>query len=120
MMMTTSSNDGEALTAIRMANAMLMAEGQNWDEILGVSRQVTITLQRQQPTTYQAEDSWAPPHLSDKNVIEQMFRFALAGEHTASQTAFIGSLNDWWKRHGRLTQRQYTALRRIYNEVRRG
>lgn len=118
-MMTTSSNDGEALTAIRMANAMLMAEGKNWDEILGITNQVTITLQRQQPTTYNAEDSWSPPHLSDKNVIEQMFRIVMSGEHHISKTAFIGSLHEWWQRHGRLSQRQYTALRRIYNEARR-
>lgn len=34
MGMTTSSNDGEALTAIRKANATIMRFGRTWDDIL--------------------------------------------------------------------------------------
>ncbi len=34
MMLTTSDQDGEALSAIRMANALLKRAGKNWQEIL--------------------------------------------------------------------------------------
>jgi len=34
MMMTTSSNDAEALAAVRRANAMLAAEGATWNVLL--------------------------------------------------------------------------------------
>ena len=38
--MTTSSNDGEALTAIRKANAVLIAGGWDWDKL--ISRKIVI------------------------------------------------------------------------------
>lgn len=62
--MTTSSNDNEALAAIRMANKMLSGEKLTWGDILaegGPQIRVTIHQHRYPADVYKAAEAWSRP-----------------------------------------------------------
>jgi hypothetical protein len=127
MMMTTSSHDGECLTAIRMANAKLAEENMNWEEVLNGSStrpepEPQRQRSRQQETPPWEEDEgqydWdrGPPpagSYSDRQEIELLFSIAFGNtSQYSSFYQFLTSVNQWWSRKGFLTRAQYEALKR--------
>lgn len=62
MAMTTSSNDGEALNAMRMANKIIKAAGTSWEELLANGRVSVVNISMQRSGSldefYQAMEAW--------------------------------------------------------------
>lgn len=122
--MTTSDNDGEALSAIRRANEVIKGEGLQWhDVVCPASNVMNITIQRQPMSTgpVDGEDrDWQPPHLKDASVIDVMFRQVYAQPRTGSDGfwEWLDSVHQQWIERKRLTSAQYNSLRRSYNRTR--
>lgn len=99
MMMTMSGADSEVLSAMKHANALLVAEGVDWDRVLG--RMVTLEVER------------APPDRSPRTedeAIEQAFADVEADDPRGSFATFIASLREQWDERGRLSDAQKRAL----------
>lgn len=115
--MTTSDTDPEALSAMRMANAMLMREGMTWEDVLAAGNTLNIVLAR---TPYRTEENWTPSHRKDTVVIDLMFRTICSTPRDGSGFwAWLDDVQEKWKKHGALTQGQYDSLRKSYNRVKR-
>jgi len=96
MMMTTSDHDGEALNAIRMANAELKAHKVNWEEVLSG---------KHKPSNNDDE-------MADEMVME-MFKRAFANTNPQKGFyQFLLNIEAWYKEKGFLTSAQFTVLRR--------
>lgn len=119
MMMTTSNHDGEALTAMRMANADLSAAKLNWEEVLRGHGTRPQHQRRSAPRPpWETEVEW----YTDAAVVEHLFEAAFrnASPNNPSFRAFLESLREWWDRKHGLTGPQYNALRRAaMNDYRR-
>jgi hypothetical protein len=120
--MTTSTNDGEALNAMRMANAMIKAANKTWAEVLVTENVINITMARAQPAAqaYAGEDAdWSPPHLTDKILIDAMFRAIFTQPRSDNEEfwQWVDSVHQQWLDRGRLTPGQYQAVRRCYARV---
>lgn len=115
MGLTTSSNDHEALAALRKANEIIAGEKSNWREVLDATpgRTLTVTVMR--------EEDWVAPHLKDKVMIDLMFRGVFAQPRSDNEEfwQFMESIHDRWNRHGNLSQGQYNALKKSYQRVTR-
>jgi hypothetical protein len=120
--MTTSTHDGEALNAIRMANSMLVVAGLTWTDVLTTEHTLNISVRRQAPAqSYEgSQDEWSPPHLRDKVIIDTMFRGLYAQPRSSNEEfwQWMDSVHNYWRQHERLTPRQYQALRRCYQRLR--
>jgi len=121
--LTTSDNSNEALSALRMANAMLSREGITWGEVLAASGDpnIRITIQRETPREkYDAYTSgsgsdWTPPHLTDKVAIERMFKTLFAGAQAGTDFHnFLTDVHVKFIKYGSLTQGQFNAINRHY------
>lgn len=117
--LTTSSNDGEALNAIRKANEIIKGEGLTWEQVLQqvTVRETNITVHRHgMAGAARQEPSWVPPHLQDPIIIELMFRavFAMPRSDNEEFWQFLESIHNRWRTHKNLTEKQYDALRRSY------
>jgi hypothetical protein len=117
MGMTTSSHDNEALTALRKANAMLVANNLTWQEFLDFyfkkedrSWQVPPSQRRQQKPAEPDKKRY-----DDAEEIELMFDMAFAGAK-GSFVQFLESLRDWFEQKQFLTKGQYEALKRAANQ----
>ena len=104
MMRATSSNDNEALTALRMANSMLDSANLTWEQFIA---EKTIVVQEVMQTIAKPQDP----------EVEQMLSMCLAHVRSASGRRFIQSLNDWYSNKGFLTERQKEALRKWYDNI---
>lgn len=111
MMMTTSDNDGEALTAIRKANAALRAAGLNWQDLLGSHG-------RAPPPPPRPEPKWGDVNrrgdrYDDEDEINSLFDKAFNNaDPSANFYEFLVSIRTWWENKGWLTEKQYRALKR--------
>lgn len=124
MMLTTSDQDGEALSALRMANKMLRASGKNWEAFIAGKKDDTRALHlenarlRNELVTLRDEvmrlqSRVAPPPSSDGPTISHMLSHCQ--RHVKGSAAdFIDSLADAYEKWGRLTPRQYAALNKFY------
>lgn len=124
--MTRSSSDGEALNAMRMANALIEAAGSTWEEVLkdaDPARVVTVTVTRHGfQQDLKPDETWIAPHLKDKVIIDLMFRAVYATDVSAWPNdfrKFMTSIHERWHKYGNLTQGQYNALKNCYNRVKR-
>jgi hypothetical protein len=117
--MTSSEHDGEALNAMRMANDLVKAAGKTWEDVLTTENVVNITLQRRQPAPFKAEEDWSPPHLTDKVLIDAMFRAIYAQPRSDNEEfwQWVDSVHQQWLDRKRLTPGQYQAVRRCYSRV---
>lgn len=126
--LTASDHDHEALSAMRMANAMVKAAGVTWDELLAPPQNViAVTIQRNPPwqdmtprPSPQQDGDWTAPHLSDKPTIELMFKTIEAQQRLPGSEHFFGwvaNVKARFERHGNVTQREYDALRRSYSRA---
>jgi len=126
--MTTSENDGEALSAVRRANKIIKDAGLAWTDVLAQQSVVTINIGKRNPPpgAFGLEpDDWKPPaedwiapHLCDQTVINEMFRAIWATE-TKENTddgfwSWLSSVEGHWQRHANLTPLQYQGLRRAH------
>lgn len=118
MGLTTSSSDGEALSALRKVNEILAGEKLSWAEVLAPQGSVVnITLQHTPPQShYKAEEDWVAPHLKDKVTIDLMFRAIFSQPRTGNEGfwQWMDSVHQWYQEHGSLTPKQYQPLRQCY------
>lgn len=107
MMMTMSGADAEKLMAVNKANALLVAEGVDWDRVLG--RMVTLEVE---DASHMDEDK----PLNER--INEAFRAVMADDPRGNFATFVASLHDQWQRHHRLSEKQQAALFRAAGEAR--
>jgi len=121
MMMTTSNSDGEALTALRKANALLAEANVNWEEFLklvGTSNAVTAPKSKQPTPPWEDGDGFhnvGPSGIkyTDADEINALFEKAFAKTRpTSSFREFLESVHGWWEANGFLTEKQYFAIRK--------
>lgn len=120
--LTTSDNDGEALNAMRKANAYIRSWDKTWEDVLTTERVVNISLRTPQQDVYKGDDAdWDPPHLRDKVVIDTMFRAIYAQPRSDNHEFwnFMDSVHQQWLNKKRLTAGQFNAVRRCYSRVRK-
>lgn len=112
MMMTTSPNDGEALTAIRKANALLAEANVNWEEFINAVE----TNKQSKPSSNRSsdfEDVSVGNKFKDADVINTMFERAYRRTPPGSSfREFLDSVHMWFEINGDLTEKQYLALKR--------
>lgn len=116
LQMTTSTNDSEALAAVRKANEIIKGENLQWEDVItGGGSTLTLHFARPEPTN----DGWIAPHLRDKVMIDLMFR----GVYTMPRS----DNEEWWQNldrihqsflnHAVLTPQQYQLVSRAYQRV---
>jgi len=127
MEMTTSSNDSEALVAVRKANAMLGRIGRSWTELL--EGKVTMMpgspfeaipdpFAKEQPK--RPKSASGPRHDSTTDPdIDSMFDALLVGPRriTTSFRAFVEDVHDWWQNKGFLSHGQFSAIKKAYDRL---
>lgn len=113
MMMTTSAQDGEALNALRLANAMLVKDNRNWEEVL--DQLVTVTTEAKLEEQKRAA---APGAMSKSpEEIEEALTYMLDHLRPGSSfLTFIQSLHAQWEAKSYLTQRQIEVLFNAYEK----
>lgn len=128
MGMTFSNGDGEALTALRKANALLIAEGMSWADILEV-KPPPLGMPTGRKYDFRTPPSkrgsyGSKPHRRrqeperGRNMgadIQEMLSELAARKHDMHTMMFIASINDHWERLSYLTDPQYGALKNVYN-----
>ena len=110
MIMTTSSFDGEALNAIRMANAMLAEHNFNWEDFISGKMQAKA-IPQPRPRSRRMDQ-----HGEDANLIEE------AKESVNQKASFykvIESISNWFDDKGFITDRQREVLQRAVEEARK-
>lgn len=104
MQLTTSPFDGEALNAIRKANAELAEADITWEDILKnkeiIIKQVTQIIKKE-----------------PNPEIEHMLNICIHNVRSTSGKAFVKSLQTWYKEKGFLTKKQEESLRRWYGNI---
>lgn len=128
MMMTTSPNDGEALTAIRKANALLASANVNWAEFLSAV-ETTKSAHKQEDQEFRKPPSQrrrergpddnafsdvgrgSNKKYDDASEINPMFERAFRNA-SGGFADFLESVHDWWEETGFLTEKQYYAVKR--------
>lgn len=110
MQLTFSDNDAEALSALRMANAVLKRNGYIWTSAF--KRLVKV-----EGSPLEAYVEEAPKDETLTQARRRRHREALASLEssrlTPSQEDFVASLQDWLKKKGFLTEAQGEALLRM-------
>jgi hypothetical protein len=117
MMMTMSGADQEALTAIRHANAMLVAEKSDWDRVLDMK----VTLEVEDGSAYAAptgatarrfDRGGSRPIPSEERAaqIDAAFAAIWASEPTGSYRRFVADVQKQWREKGRLTDNQVSVI----------
>lgn len=126
MMLTTSDNDGEALTALRKANKILAAAKVNWAELLG-DRKVDNSFRvppskradppssprpRPRPPEPKWESFGDDERFTGPEINEYFDKIARRKNLTEGFGAFIESVHTWWDVRGYLTKKQYDTIRK--------
>jgi hypothetical protein len=113
MMMTQSSSDQEALTALRKANAKLASINRNWEELL-----------RGKVTTAEFPDIAMGGNLNTGGGVKYTDQFItvmlddLLLEVQGSFRTFVTDINRFWEEKGFLTEKQYNVIKKSW-EMRR-
>ncbi len=130
LMMTTSSHDGEALAAIRKANAILKEAGVNWQEFLAgrlpsSARMGPPPPKRDagpRPSAREGEDFHRAPedereldrdyydNVAEINIMFERARRKVRPHSSSGRT--VAGIKKWWEEHEYLTRKQYEALRK--------
>lgn len=112
MMLTTSGNDGEALSAVRRANSMLKREAKSWEDIIVHGVVVPTTQRARSPP--RAGDYVGPEGKVTSDDIDIMFDFLLQKRHSVTYMHFLQDIHSSWNNKGYLTRGQYNALQASY------
>lgn len=117
MMMAQSPNDGEALTALRKANAKLASINRNWEELL--RGKVAVSDFPDAPsmggdlrTSGFSGVKHTDPHIG--TMLDDLMREVKGGFRD-----FVESINEWWEQKGFLTEKQYNTIRKSWEARRR-
>jgi len=120
--MTGSKHDGEALVAIRKANALLAENNLNWEQVLS---SITQTVSRSSYATPPSKRRNAAPSWGDVNAaarddqhhdsdeVDKLFEAAY--DNTTPKSSFyefLESVHTFWTERGYLTTAQYQAIKR--------
>ena len=103
MMLSTSDQDGEALAALRKANAVLAEANMNWEELIRAKAKAEIRPD-ERPATGVAE-----PFIEE--MLEELLR-----DVKGSFRDFIVSISEWYDKHGSLTPKQYAAIKKAWDK----
>jgi hypothetical protein len=123
MMLTTSNRDGEALAALRKAQAFLAEGGQNWEEFLTpLANGKAPPREEPKAQAHQAYQrppggGWqrSKPAWDEYEDAETMIEYLIeSGRLPDSLVDFVTSLQGSLAKYGRLTENQMRALRNIY------
>lgn len=119
MQRTLSDADGEALVAIRMANAMLAKANMNWQEL--ISNDFEIPEDKLIAEIKPANGSAFPPLFEQarQSDLEQIFATIMAEEEnlTKNNIEFTQSVLNYYNRKGRVTIKQYGVLVKLYQQT---
>lgn len=112
--MTESSHDGEALTAIRMANSMLNRHNANWDDVMHskvpmVDADPFAKAPNVGPPPPRSTGAPGPRH-TDAQEIEQYFA-VLTQRDLGSFKDYVDDVYRWWQDKGFLSDKQYHVIR---------
>lgn len=102
LMLTQSSNEHEALSAIKMANNLVKKAGVDWFKIL---------------TGGVVESAGSGSSWSGNFEVEKMFRHIYENAWVNFSFTFIDSLQQQFETTGRLSPKQMAALRKIYEKM---
>lgn len=105
MMMTTSDNDQEVLTAVRMANNILKKHNVNWDAVF--ARLVKVGNQIESVDDVEAKVMSGARSSRDR--IKEALEIALTNA-SGSFYGFLSDLGEQLDRTGRLSQAQEDAI----------
>jgi len=105
MNLTTSQFDGEALSAIRMANSVLASQNQTWEDLLS-GKIVMIS----PPADTKPKPS-SSIRYTDAIEIDGYFD-ALSQRNLGTFKEWVDSVHQWWEEKGFLTEAQYKTLKR--------
>lgn len=114
--LTTSPEDGEALSAVRFANALLAKEGKTWEQVLNSSGPSIGDIFSH--TWRPPANPYVNPALRDREKIMRMFDAVLYSVKSSARE-FIESLHEQFLDRGSLSQKQYDALEKFYNNAQR-
>jgi hypothetical protein len=107
--LSTSPVDGEALSAIRKAHAMLKAKNTTWEMvILGRPRKAEFTDEPSGKKNKKKSEG------TDDDLIKHMFSVVMASVKGRSSEDFIDSIHTFYKTVGFLSAKQRSALERYY------
>lgn len=115
LMLTTSDQDGEALAAIRAANAMLRRADSTWNDFARLKHATPPDPAVAWPKSH---PSYSPPQPPQEPEIQSMLNYCLR-HVTGRGRGFIQSLDQHFRQRGTLSQRQINALRMFYRNSRR-
>ena len=106
MMLTTSSSDGEALTALRKANRILAEAKVNWAELLQAEPP-------QEALRHEPEPEPEDGRYTDAGEINLMFATVYQKNIVGGFVEFIEGIHRFWSERGYLTEKQYAVLKRV-------
>ncbi len=111
LQLTTSSNDFEALNAIRTANQILTKNKTTW---LDLFNNLSTVKKNTSSVKYESNSS------RDKEIISMLEYFYDRGfdliddEKTSN---FTEDLIDFYEMHSKLSEKQFNALKKIYSRI---
>lgn len=103
MQMTFSESDGEALTALRKGNGILLANNLNWQQVLNKVVQLEVEEAPPEPEPSEKESA-------KRREIEAAFEIMTHTQLSGSFAQFIDSLREQYFDTGRLSMAQRDAL----------
>lgn len=131
MGMTASSHDGEALNAIRKANALLGAQNMNWEDFLRAKvkwareepKGEKTSSEKDRDQRYRGGAKREYPDGSkmaskpeDVEAVETIFKFLFDKiPPNSSFREFLNSICDYWEMNGFITERQFDAIHNAYH-----
>lgn len=123
MMMTTSTNDAEAVAAVRKANSLLASEKTNWSDFInGVPspRPAPPPRPPMRPAGRGTSEAAArhdrpQSRFTDKEIPRMLS--SLLRDSKGGFRDFVESINDHWCNKGYLTERQYEAVVNAYERM---
>jgi hypothetical protein len=106
--LTTSQYDGEALNAIRMANAVLARTNQSWEDLLDGKIVMIAPLDNEKPLAK------SQVRYSNHAEIDGFFEILYdRGDYRLGTfKAWVDSVHEWWEEKGYLTEKQYETLKK--------
>lgn len=114
---TLSPNDEEALSAVRRANAILLADNKSWKELLAGKVSVTMSVLEGHPNQVQAYVKGGQKVKATDEEIEYWFEEVLTGRNSPGFRSFLESLYEQWGKSHRLTSEQIRCLKEAYEHA---
>jgi hypothetical protein len=130
LMLSTSSEDAEALSAIRHANQLLLKSNLIWENVIKKGnykkkRHVTPPQTRRQnpeppsPPPKQEpprEEAKTAPERLDRATLETVFRFLMEDANCANSTShqFVSNVYEYWTKYNKISEKQEFTILTIF------